>query len=53
MKEDNDAYEDKMKDKVTDEEAPMTNLENPIGQLAHAFEEQYSRPLLSDIRIRT
>ena len=38
-----------MKDKVGNEEAPVTNLENPIGQLAHALEEQYSRPLPSDI----
>ena len=32
-----------MKDQVTNEEAPMTSIENPIGQLAHALEEQYSR----------
>ena len=29
------AWEAKMKDKVTNKEAPVTNLENPIGQLAH------------------
>ena len=28
----------------------MTNLENPIGQLTHALEGQYSRPLLNDIK---
>ena len=39
-----------MKDKATNEEALMTNLENPIGQLAHALEEQYSRPLPSDMK---
>ena len=39
-----------MKDQVTNEKAPVTNIENPIGQLAHALEEQYSRTLLSDIR---
>ena len=39
-----------MKNKVTNEEALMTNLDNPIGQLAHALEVQYSRPLPSDIK---
>ena len=39
-----------MKDKVTNEEAHVTNLENPIGQLAHALEKQYLRPLPSDIK---
>ena len=39
-----------MKDKVTNEEAHVTNLENPIGQLAHALKEQYSRPLPIDIK---
>ena len=39
-----------MKDKVTNEEAPVTNLENPIGQLAYTLEEQYSRPLTSSIK---
>ena len=28
----------------------MTKLENSIGQLAHALEEQYSRPLPSDMK---
>ena len=37
-----------MKDKVSNEEAPVTNIENPIGQQAHKLEEQYSRPFLSD-----
>ena len=50
MKKDNAAREAKMKDKVSNEEAPTTNLENPIGQLAHALEEQYSRPLPSDVK---
>ena len=50
MEKDHDAWEAKMKDKVSNEEAPVTNLENPIGQLAHALEEQYSRPLPSDIK---
>ena len=39
-----------MKYQVTNEEAPMTNVENPLGQLAHALEEQYSRTLPSDIK---
>ena len=50
MKKDNAAREAKMKDQVTNEEVPMTNIENPIGQLAHALEEQYLRSLLSDIK---
>ena len=50
MKKGNAAWEDKMKDKVTNEAAPVTNLENQIGQLAHALEEQYSRTLPSDIK---
>ena len=50
MKKGHDAWKAKMKDKVTNEEAPVTNLENPIGQLAHAFKEQYSRPLPRDIK---
>ena len=48
MKKDHDAWGAKMKDKVINEEAPMNNLENTIGQLAHALEEQYSRPLPID-----
>ena len=32
MKKDHAAWEAKMKDKVTNEEAHVTNLENPIGQ---------------------
>ena len=39
-----------MKDLVTNEEAPVTNIENPIGQLAHALDEQYSTILPSDIK---
>ena len=50
IKKDHAAWEVKMKDQVTNEEAPMTNLENPLGQLAHALEEQYSRTLPSDIK---
>ena len=50
MKKDNAACEAKMKDKFRNEEAPGTNLKNPIVQLAHALEEQYSRPLPSDIK---
>ena len=50
MKKDNAAWEAKMKDNVSNEEAPVTNLENPMGQLAHALEEQYSRSLPSDIK---
>ena len=30
-----------MKDQVTNEEAHVTNIKNPIRQLAHALEEQY------------
>ena len=50
MKNDNAAWEAKMKDKVTNEEAPVTNLEKPIGQLAYTSEEQYSRSLASGIK---
>ena len=50
MKKDHDTWEAKMKEKVSSEEASMTNLEDPIGQLAHALEKQYSRPLPSDIK---
>ena len=39
-----------MKYQVTNEEAHMTNIENPIVQLAHTLEEQYSRTLPSDIK---
>ena len=39
-----------MKYQVTNEEAPMKNIENIIGQLTHALEEQYSTTLLSDIK---
>ena len=39
-----------MKDQVTNEEAPVTNIENPIGQLVHALEEQYSRTLPNNIK---
>ena len=39
-----------MKYKTTIEEAFVTNLENPIWQLSHALEEQYSRPLPSGIK---
>ena len=39
-----------MEDQATNEEAPVTNLENPIGKLAHALEKQHSRPLPSDIK---
>ena len=50
MKKDNAACEAKMTIEFSNEEAPVTNLENPIGQLAHALEEQYSMPLPSDIK---
>ena len=49
MKKDNAAWEAKMKNKVTNEEALVTNLENPIRQLAFTLEEQYSGPLTSGI----
>ena len=39
-----------MKYQVTNEEAPVKNIENPIGKLAHALEEKYSRTLPSDIK---
>ena len=50
VKKDHAAWEAKMKYQVTNEETPVTNLENPIGQQAYALEEQYSRPLPSDIK---
>ena len=50
MKKDDTTREAKMKDKVNNEEAPMTNLENLIGQLAHTLEDQYSRPLPCDVK---
>ena len=50
MKKDHAAWEAKMKDQVTNEEARVTNLENPIGKLAHALEEQHFRTLPSDIK---
>ena len=37
-----------MKDKVSNEEDPMTNIENPIRQQAYEFEEQYSRSFRSE-----
>ena len=43
-------WEAKMKDQVTNKEAPMTNMENPIGQLAYSLEEQHFRTLPSDIK---
>ena len=50
MKKDHAAWEVKMKDKVTNEEVPLTNIENPIGKLAHPLEKQYLRPLQSNIK---
>ena len=50
VKKDKAEWEAKMKDQVTNEEAPMTNLENPTGKLAHALEEQHSRTLPSNIK---
>ena len=50
IKKDNAACEAIMKDKFCNENALVTNLENPIRQLAHALEEQYSRPLPSNIK---
>ena len=50
MKKDKVAWEAKMKDQVTNEEALVTNLENPIGKLAYALEEQHFRTILSDIK---
>ena len=50
IKKDHTAWEAKMKDQATNEEAPVTNLENPIGQLAHALEGQHLRPLPSNIK---
>ena len=41
IKKDHVAWVAKMKYQVTNEEAPMKNVENPIGQLAHALEDQY------------
>ena len=40
IKKDHVAWEAKMKDQVTNEEASVTHIENPIGQLSHALEEQ-------------
>ena len=50
MKKYHAAWEAKMKNKVTNEEDNMMNIENPIGQLVHALEEQYLSPLPSDIK---
>ena len=50
IKKDNVEWEAKMKYQVTNEEAHVTNIENPIGQLTHALEEQYSRTPPSDIK---
>ena len=51
IKKDNAEWEAKMKDKITNEEASMTNIENPIRQLTHTLEEQYSKTLPSDIKV--
>ena len=48
MKKGKVAWEDKMKDQVTNEESLVTNIENPIRQQAHELEEQYSRPFPSN-----
>ena len=50
MKKEKAAWEAKMKDQVTNEEAPVTSIENPIRQLAHALEEQHFWTLPSDIK---
>ena len=47
IKKDNAAWEAKMKDKVSNVEAPVTNIENPIRQQAHELADQYSRPIPS------
>ena len=39
-----------MKVQVINEEATVTNLENPTGQLAHALDEQHFRTLPSNIK---
>ena len=44
------AWETKMKDQVTNEEAPVKSFENPTRQLAHALEEQHFRTLPSDMK---
>ena len=49
IKKDHAAWEAKMKDQVANEEAHVTKVENLIGQLGHALEEQYSRTLPGDI----
>ena len=50
VKKDKVAWEAKMKDQVTNEEALVKNIENPIVKLAHALEEQHFRTLPSDIK---
>ena len=50
VKKDKTTWEAKMKDQVINEEAPVTNLENPIGQLAYTLEEQHFRTLPSDVK---
>ena len=50
IKKDNSAQEAKMKYQVTNEKALVINIENPIGKLIHALEEQHSRTLPSDIK---
>ena len=50
VKKDHATWEAKMNDKSTNEEAHMTNLGNPIGQLAYVLEEEYFRTLPSDIK---
>ena len=50
MKKEKATWEAKMKDEVTNEEAHVTNLENPTGQLSHALEEQHFRTLPRDIK---
>ena len=48
MKKDNATCEAIMKDKFSNEEVPVTNIENPNGQQAHELEKQYSKPFPSD-----
>ena len=50
IKKDHATWEAKMKYQITNEETPVTNIENPIGQLAHALKEKYSRTLPRDIK---